>query len=70
MKKIYVYKNKNIEIEFEDKQDALYFICEKANISFEFASTREEIELQNEIEEIIVEKYFTILEVSEYELVQ
>lgn len=69
MKTIYVYKDKEIEKEFEDKQDALYFICEKANVSFEFASTREEIELQNEMEEILVEKYFTILDVNEYEVV-
>ena len=68
MKTIYVYKDKEIEKEFEDKQDALYFICEKANVSFEFASTREEIELQNEMEEILVEKYFTILEVNEWEV--
>lgn len=69
MKNIYVYQDKNGTVEFEDKQDALYFICEKANVSFEFASTREEIELQNEMEEILVEKYFTILEISECEVV-
>lgn len=68
MKKVYVYKDNNGEVEFEDRDDALYFICEKANVSFEITSNREEMELQNEMAEILVEKYFTVLEVNECEV--